>query len=375
MKIAILGIRGIPACYSGFETFAEELSTRLVQRGHEVWVYCRTQYVTMNERNYKGVRIVVLPTIRHKYLDTVVHTFLSTIHALFNSTEIIYYCNPINSIFTIIPRIFGKKTIINVDGLEWKRSKWNWFGKTMHKISEYLAVVFPNAIVTDSKAIQEYYHDKYHVQTEYISYGANIRDRIVAGPYMQIIGLKERRYVLYVSRLEPENNAHIVIAAYEKVKTDFPLVIVGDAPYNQGYVASLKKTSDQRIKFVGSIFGEGYYELLSQAYIYIHGNEVGGTNPALLQAMASGNCVLANGVVFNQEVIDKAGLIFEPGNVEDLRNKIEYLLKHPLEVEKYRGLAVERVKKYYNWDLVSEGTEKLIHRLLKKTENFRSEKE
>jgi glycosyltransferase involved in cell wall biosynthesis len=364
MKIAILGIRGIPSCYSGFETFAEELSIRLVHKGHNVSVYCRPQYVNRGERVYRGVNLIVLPTIRHKYLDTVVHTFLSTIHLLFTRVEVIYYCNPINSLFTIIPRLFGKKTIINVDGLEWKRSKWNWLGKTMHKLSEYLVIYFPNAIVTDSKAIQNYYQGKYRANTEYISYGANIKDKIPLSPAMQKLGLKERGYLLYVSRLEPENNAHILINAYEKVKSDLPLIIVGDAVYNQKYISKLKATKDKRIRFLGSIFGEAYYELLSNAYIYVHCNEVGGTNPALLQAMASANCIIANGVVFNREVVDEAGVFYEPGNADDLKRKIEYLLLHSEEVERYRLLAKERVKKYYNWELVAEETEKLMQKLL-----------
>jgi glycosyltransferase involved in cell wall biosynthesis len=366
MKIAILGIRGIPSCYSGFETFAEELSIRLVEKGHSVSVYCRPQYVQLNKRAYKGANLIVLPTIQHKYFDTIVHTFLSTVHLLFTPIEVAYYCNPINSIFTIIPRLFGKKTIINVDGLEWRRSKWNSLGKLMHKLSEYLASIFPNAIVTDSKAIRNYYKEKFKVNTEYISYGANIQGVIPSGSTMQKYGLRKREYILYVSRLEPENNAHILIKAYEKVKTAVPLVIVGDAPYNQKYISMLKSTHDKRIIFTGKIFGHGYYELLGNALIYVHCNEVGGTNPALLQAMASGNCIIVNGVEFNKEVINSCGLFYQPGDVNDLKDKIEYLLGYPEEVGRYRMLAVDRIRKYYNWELVTDQTERLIQRLLLK---------
>jgi glycosyltransferase involved in cell wall biosynthesis len=364
MKIAILGIRGIPSCYSGFETFAEELATKLVQKGHIVTVYCRPQYVQLKEKIYRGVNLIVLPTIQHKYFDTIVHTFLSTMHLLFTPVQVVYYCNPINSIFTIIPRLCGKKTIINVDGLEWRRSKWNYLGKLMHKLSEYLASVLPNAIVTDSRAIQNYYKNKFKVNTEYISYGANIQGSIFPGCTMQKYGLRRRGYILYVSRLEPENNAHTLIKAYEKIKTNVPLVIVGDAPYNQKYISMLKSTQDRRIMFTGKIFGEGYYELLGNALIYVHCNEVGGTNPALLQAMASGNCVIANGVEFNREVIGSSGLSYLPGDVDDLKNKIEYLLSHPEEIERYRALAVDRISKYYNWGLVVEQTEALMLNLL-----------
>ena len=292
------------------------------------------------------------------------HTFFSVFHVLFTRVQIVYFCNPINSIFTFIPRLFGKKTIINVDGLEWKRKKWNKIGRAAHKISEYLATVLPNKVVTDSKAIRDYYRLKFDKDTEYISYGADINKTRPAGPTLKRLLLKERAYILYVSRLEPENNAHVLIEAYEKIKSDMPLIIVGDAPYGKDYINTIKSTKDPRIKFVGSIYGEGYFELLSNAFAYIHGNEVGGTNPALLEAMAFGNCIIVNGVEFNKEVVGDCGLSYEPGEPNDLKDKIEYLIKHPEYTERYRTLARERIKKYYNWDDVIGKTEELMKKLL-----------
>ncbi|MFA6142159.1 MAG: DUF1972 domain-containing protein [Candidatus Omnitrophota bacterium] len=365
MKIAIIGTRGIPSNYGGFETFAEELGVRLAHRGNKVTVYCRSHYMTIKDRVYKGVNLTVLPTIRHKYFDTIFHTLLSTLHVIFTDTEVVYFCNPINSVFTIIPRIFGKRTLINVDGLEWKRRKWNRPARAAYKLSERIAAIFPNAVVTDSKAIQFYYKKTYGKDTEYISYGADMRARVPAGPVMKKYELQERNFILYISRLEPENNAHILVKAYEKTKGQMPLIIVGDAPYNKKYISELRATKDSRIKFVGSIYGDGYFELLSNAFIYIHGNEVGGTNPALLQAMASGNCVVVNGIDFNKEVIGDSGIWTRPNDTDDLKNKIEYLLGHPEEAEKYRRLAVERIEKYYRWDEVVDKTEKLMKALLR----------
>lgn len=364
LKIAILGTRGIPANYGGFETFAEELSVRLAKKGHEVTVYCRANNIRTKERFYKGVRLTVLPAISHKYFDTVVHTFLATLHSLFTGNQILYYCNSVNAVFLALPRIFGKKVIINVDGLEWQRKKWNRLAKYIYRISEYLAVLFSNKVVTDSVIIRDYYKSKFGKITEYISYGADTTRYVPAGHVLEKLGIRQGKYMLYVSRLEPENNAHILIKAYEQVKTDMPLVIVGSAPYNTAYISELKSTKDKRIKFAGSIYGEGYFELLSNAFAYVHGNEVGGTNPALLQAMASGNCVIANGVNFNREVVKDCGLCYEPGNSQDLQNKIEYLLSHPLEAQNYREMAAERIKKYYNWDDVVNKTEKLMETLL-----------
>ena len=366
MKIAIVGTRGIPASYGGFETFAEELSTRLVARGHEVFVYCRKGKIDWSQPYYKGVRLVLLPTLKHKYLDTVAHTLLSVFHVIFTKVDIVYFCNAINSIFIILPRVFGKKTAINVDGLEWKREKWSRIGKFAYRISEKIATLFANEIVTDSRGIQRYYKEKFSKDTIFIPYGADIGKYTGPVEIMGKYGLEKRGYVLYVSRLEPDNNAHIVIKAYEKVKGDMPLVIVGDAPYGEPYIEKLRSTKDKRIKFLGSIYGKGYHELQSNAFIYIHGNEVGGTNPALLEAMAHGNCVIANGVSFNKEVVGDAGLWFRHNDIEDLKNKIQYFIDNPKETDKYRTMAVERIREYYNWDDVVSEYEDLFANMLKK---------
>ncbi len=366
MKIAILGTRGIPASYGGFETFAEELSTRLAAKGHQVTVYSRKGSVKWSEPYYKGVRIVQLPTIRHKYLDTVVHTFLSTLHVMFSDNQVVYYCNAINSVFLFLPRLAGKKSIINVDGLEWKRKKWNRIGKLAYQISEWLATCFANEIITDSKRMQLYYEKKFNKKSTYISYGASPDAPDGREDILKILGLNRRQYLLYVSRFEPENNAHIMVEAFERVKTEMPLVMVGDAPYGKPYINQLRATKDPRIKFVGSIYGAGYVTLQKNAFLYLHGNEVGGTNPALLEAMAFGNCVLANGVGFNREVIGNAGFWFRPGNVDDLKGKIEYLLSHPDHADECRKLAVERIRAHYSWDDVASQYEAFFVKLMER---------
>ena len=354
MKVAILGTRGIPANYGGFETFAEELGTRLVKKGFDVSIYCRRDTGKSHDEFYKGVRLVVLPTIKHKYFDTIAHTFVSALHVSFTGTDIVYFCNAINSIFMIFPRLFGKKVVMNVDGLEWKRAKWNRLGKWAYRVSERIATIFAHEIVSDSRGIQAYYKEKFNAETNFITYGARRVAVSRSGSFLKKFGLKKRKYILYVSRLEPENNAHVVINAYERVKTDMPLVIVGDAPYGKPYIKQLRSTKDARIKFLGSIYGEGYRALQSNAFCYIHGNEVGGTNPALLEAMAYGNCVIVNGVPFNREVVGDCGLWFKPGDPSDLKIKIERLFKKPLEVGRFRKMAPERIKKHYNWDDIVE---------------------
>lgn len=364
-KIAILGTRGIPASYGGFETFAEELGQRLAAKGYDVTVYCRTGNASFEEPFYKGVRLVYLPTLRHKYFETLVHTFLSSVHVLFTSNRIVYYCNSINSIFMILPRLFGKKVIMNVDGLEWKRAKWSGAGKKAYLLSEWLATFLATRLVTDCRRMQSYYRIKFGKDSECIAYGARGQLAGVSDAMVRR-GLEPRKYCLYVSRLEPENNAHLFVEAYEKVKTDMPLVIVGHAPYAQPYIQKIRSTRDPRILFIGSVYGDEYRALLSHAFLYFHGNEVGGTNPALLEAMATGNCVVANGVGFNREVVGDAGVWFKRGNVADLVKKIEHLMAFPEEAEKFRSLAAARMKQFYDWDGITDQYDRFFGRLTRK---------
>ena len=365
MKIAIMGTRGIPANYGGFETFAEELSTRLVQKGHEVTVYCRSANYDYKSfpQYYKGVRLIVLPTIRHKYLDTVFHTFLSVLREIFEKHNVILICNSANSIFSIIPRAMGKKIVINVDGLEWKRQKWNVLGKWYYRISEYLATLFAHRIVSDAQEIKKYYQKRFKKETFFIPYGAP-EGPVSGKTILENFGLTPRKYVLYVSRLEPENNAHLVVRAFEKVKTDMKLVVVGDAPYNTKYIQNLKKTSDNRIIFTGYVFGEGYQQLQSNAYFYVQATEVGGTHPALVEGMGFGNCVLANDVPEHREVLGDAGIFFMTQKRNDLASKMQFLLDHPEIVKMYQQKAHQRVREKYSWARVADAYEELFRSII-----------
>ena len=360
MKIAILGTRGIPANYGGFETFAEQLGTRLVERGHQVTVYGRKHYSTTDRRFYRGVELVTLPTIRHKYFDTIIHTFLSVLHASPRKYDIILICNAANSIFSFIPRLFGTPTLVNVDGLERKRKKWNWVGQTYYLLSEWLSTFLPTAIVTDAKVIQDYYATRYNKESAMIAYGAEVARR--AEPEkLSRFGLNPNDYVLYVSRLEPENNAHLVIEAYEKVKTDKPLVIVGGAPYAEEYIAQLKSTRDPRVKFLGFVFGEDYRALQQNAYCYVHATEVGGTHPALIEAMGAGNCALTLNTPENREVINGAGIVYD--SVSDLTAKLQHVIDHSEMIGEYRRRSMDRVLELYDWEQITGQYAELLSNL------------
>lgn len=363
MNIAIMGIRGIPANYGGFETFAEELAPRLVHRGHKVTVYGRSNIINYKDKFYKGVEIKILPTIRHKYLDTVFHTFLCILHSLFMKFDVILICNASNSIFAFIPRLTGKKVVVNVDGIERKRKKWSWVGKLWYLFGEMFSVILPNKIVTDAKVIHDYYEQKYKKKSVFIPYGANLEKADTIN-ILNKFGLRPNEYFLYVSRLEPENNAHIVMKAFEKVETTKKLVIVGDAVYADRYIQSLKKTRDSRVIFTGFVFGDGYREFQSHAYCYIHATEVGGTHPALIEAMAVGNCVIANGTPENTEVLGNTGLLYSINNIDDLRKKLKQVLDDSKIIIQLGQKAADRVRTYYTWDIVTDEYEKLFHELV-----------
>jgi glycosyltransferase involved in cell wall biosynthesis len=360
MKLAILGTRGIPANYGGFETFAEELATRLAARGHDVTVYGRSNNIRYEQRTYKGVKLTILPTVSTKYLDTVAHTFLSVFHAFPRWFDCILMCNAANAIFALVPRLSATPVALNADGIERLRKKWGPAGRAYYRISEYLATKIPNVLVTDANVIREYYLKEYGKSSTMIAYGANC-ERTETTTVLDQLGVRPRDYFLYVSRLEPENNAHIVIQAYERVRTEKSLLIVGDAPYAQTYIEQLKSTRDSRIRFTGAIYGLGYRELQSHAHVYIQATEVGGTHPALIEAMGAGNCVLAKDTPENREVLGDCGSFFE--DAEGLSHQIEATLTDAILVERLRAKALARAKAHYSWDAVTDAYEKLFRDL------------
>lgn len=355
MRIAILGTRGIPANYGGFETFAEELSTRLAARGHQVVVYCRQRH---SSREYRGVRLVWAPTIRHKYLDTLAHTFFSTLHLLFHRPDVALYCNAANAIFTILPRMTGVPVLLNVDGIERKRKKWNRLAKTWYHVSEYLSTILPTAFVTDAEAIRVYYQEEYGKESRFIPYGADA-NRVATRGILGELGLQAHRYFLYVSRLEPENRALEVRLAFEQVKTDMKLALVGDAPYAHEYIQRVRDTEDPRVLLPGAIYGLGYRELGSWCFAYIHATEVGGTHPALIEAMGRGCLVLYLDNAENREVCGDAGLAYT--DQAGLTARIREVLAMPegLRAE-LRARAVQRVRERYDWEVVTTQYEQLL---------------
>ena len=360
----MLGTRGVPARYSGFETCAAELGARLAARGHDVTVYCRVPHIAYPGSAYRGMRLVKLPTIRSKHFDTIVHTLLSSIHALASRYDVALYFNVGNSPVTWIPRLAGQRVVLNVDGLDWKRKKWGRAARAYIRACERWAARFPDRVVTDSRRVQQYYRDRRGTASTYIAYGAE-PVAVPPGPFLARFGLAPRRYVLFVGRLVPENCAHHLVEAFEGLSTDFRCVIVGDAPYSADYIRGLRATADPRVVFTGYCFDEGYRELLSNAYCFVETSEVGGTHPALLEAMAAECCVVVNDTPENLEAIADAGLSYHGAvGAASLRATLERLLKDPALVSAQARRGLDRVRRHYSWDGVTDAYERLFRELL-----------
>jgi len=361
MRIAIIGIRGVPANYGGFETFAEQLGRRLVEHGHSVTVYGRSRSIPRGLRQYLGMRIVRLPAPRSKYLETVVHSLFAAFHALTSRYDLIYVCNSANVPAVILLRLAGRRVVLNVDGLEWQRAKWNAIGKAYYRGCAWLAAHLPVEIVTDALVIQRFYRDAYGCETTYFPYGTELEPTDDDGTLARL-GLEPGRYVLYVSRLEPENNAHVVVDAYARVRTSLPLAIVGDAPYASDYIASLRSTTDPRVKFLGAIYGQGYRILRSHATAYVQATEVGGTHPALVEAMGHGNAILANDVPEHRETLGDAGEYYK--GATELAVALQLILDDSELRARLQQRAHGRAMAEYSWDAIVEQYETWFKELL-----------
>lgn len=358
MRLAILGTRGIPANYGGFETFAEELSQRLVRRGHHVTVYCRARW---SAPEYLGVRLQYLPTIRHKYFDTIAHTCFSTFHLLFHRPDAALYCNAANAVFTWMPRLVGVPVALNVDGLERKRKKWNRAAQLWYLLSERLSTLFPNRAVSDAEKIAEYYKERYGAETTFIPYGAPL-GKVPGTGEVARLGLQPGAYFLYVTRFEPENNPLLVREAFEKLSTDAKLALIGDAPYADEYIRRVRATNDPRVVLPGAIYGEGYHQLQSHCLAYVHATEVGGTHPALIEAMGRGCVVLYLDTPENAEVAGGVGIAFEPATLTAKMQSV--LAMNPEERARLGQAAMNRVAERYSWDAVTAAYERLFRELI-----------
>lgn len=362
MKVAILGTRGVPANYGGFETFAEELGARLAERGHDVTVYGRRGFIDPTLGAHRGMRLVVLPSIPTKHLETVSNTLLASLHAMFARYDAVLLCNAANSPFIPILRWTGIPVAINVDGLERKRRKWGAAGRTYYRLGEQLSAWLPNTLVTDARVIQRYYRRFYSRPSVMIPYGGDLQAPDGTGT-LERMGLSPGEYVLYVSRFEPENNPDRVLEAWSRVDTTRRLVMVGGAPYAPELVRRIHELADDRVLLPGPVYGEGYRELLFHSRIYVHATEVGGTHPALVEAMGAGRPVLYYDTPENREVAAGAGVGFRFSGRNALETRLEELLEDQSELAGLSEASQRRVAERFRWSQVADAYEEVLRSL------------
>lgn len=363
LRIAMIGTRGVPAAYGGFETAVEEIGGRLVDRGHAVTVYCRRTAAPI-PKEHLGMKLVVLPALRHKVLETLSHTGASVAHAITHrAPHVAFVFNAANAPFVPLLRLRGIPSVVHVDGLEWKRDKWGGAGRRYYRWAEEVSVKQADALIADAQGIVDYYREEFSISTERIAYGTRILTNTPTDRLSEL-GLRAGAYHLVVARFEPENHVDIIVDGYRKSGALLPLVVVGSAPYAAEYTNRISElgASDPRVRMLGSVWDQAQLDqLYAHAATYVHGHSVGGTNPSLLRAMGAGTKVIAWDVVFNREVLGTVGEYFlEPAGLSRLIDEAE---ANPDGVaESARALQL-RAERLYNWDSVAASYELLASRV------------
>jgi glycosyltransferase involved in cell wall biosynthesis len=352
MRVAFIGGRGVVSKYSGIETYYEEVGKQLVEMGYDVIVYCRS-YFTPSLATYKGMQLVRLPTIRSKHLETLVHTLLSSIHAALSDCDIVHYHAQGPALFSFLPQLFGKKTAVTVQGLDWRRKKWGRFASRVLRLGELASVRVPDITMVVSRTLQEYYRFNYEIEATYVPNGAALRDRNESS-FLKHWNLEPDNYILFTGRLSPEKNCHLLIDAYERLETSMKLVFAGGSSHSDAYVESLRRRASARVIFTDWVAGDALSELLTNAALFVLPSDLEGLSLALLDAMGAGTCVLTSDIPENREVVDGVGFTFRAGDVADLTSMLDLLLSH----EKIRSaaarLARDRVRDQYQWPRIAK---------------------
>lgn len=362
LGIAFIGGRGVLGKYSGIESFYEEAGRRLVADGLRITAYCRNYFTPAGKAEHDGIQIVRLPTIRSKHLDTFIHTLISTLHACFSGVDIVHFHTLGPSLFSWLPRLFGKMTVVSVQGLDWQRRKWSWFARNVLKIGEWASARLPNRTVVVSCALREYYRAKYSKEVTYIPNGTDLRKKRSGGALKQF-GLRSDHYVLFLGRFSPEKNCGMLIDAFEQTDTSMKLVLAGGSSHTDAYVADLRRHASQRVLFLDWLSGDALEEVLTNAALFVLPSDMEGLSLALLDAMGAGVCVLASDVPENCEALADAGFTFRRGDRQHLTAMLSTLLRNgDLRAEAGRK-ARERIRHVYLWDDVVQRLEELYFEL------------
>lgn len=364
LKVAIMGAKGYPYVYGGYDTFIKELGERLVIRGVHVRVYNHRALFEEKPRFVNGIECIYTPAIESKSFTQLTHTFISMMHACFSNVDVILVVNSGNGPFGIIPKVFGKPTAINVDGLEWLRPKWKGLGSKYFFFASKLATKFYDQVINDSEEMRRVYLELFNADSKVIAYGANPRESVESKP-IEKWNLEPHSYFLIVGRLVPDNNADLLIEGFLKSDSKRKLVIVGDVPFQDEWADPLKQIKDDRLIFTGYVKNANTLAALYfHCFAYFHGHEYGGTNPAMLKAMGYGCAILALNTPFNQEMLQngKHGWYFEK-SFQSFKSIIEDAEAAPEEMAKLRLTAREGLTQKYNWEYVTDQYLEIFHSL------------
>jgi glycosyltransferase involved in cell wall biosynthesis len=352
MKIAIGGVRGIPARYGGFETSADETARRLLQLGHEVTVYCRGEQTEHGLPEYHGIKLVYLRSVPVSSLQTIAHSVAIGLHVAFfeRDVDVVHMYNAASALGGLIVRMAGKPLIMTLDGVEWEREKWGMVARLIWRMSTWLAVRVANIAVCDSRTVKLLFERKYGTTLAYIPYGAK-RIESTSRDY-ELLGLKQFQYFIFVGRLVPEKEVTLLLDAYAMLATDMPLVIVGDNENDPEYVAMLRRMAGANVRFLGYRYGKEYESLLSNALAYVTASKLEGTSPSLLAAMGAQVCCLVRSIPENQET-GGDGILYFDGTIDDLVEKWRTISEDKEVTNEYALKGYERVTSHYDWDVVT----------------------
>ena len=356
IRIAAFGCRYLPPKdgSAGEDKFASELYPRIVKLGHSVVVYTRVYTKQKNKKqNYRGVTTIALKTVRRSGFDTFIHSLKATFHILVHNTgNIIHIHNGGNSIWAFILRLFGKNIFISQDGIDWKRDKWKWYGKQYLFISTFITAYIPNRVIFDNIFSKQYFEKRFKKRFDFIPYGSEVSLQSNDLSVLDDIGIKSCGYFLFVGRFIPDKGLHYLIKAFEQVKTDKKLVLIGGSPNESEYEKKIRGTNDSRIIFPGFIYGDNVNILIKNAYAYIQPSDVEGLSPVILQVMGLGTPLLCSDIPENKYIVKDDAIIFKKGNVQSLKDNIEYLLKNVEKIYFVASLGKERIMREYNWDTI-----------------------
>ena len=357
LRIAFIGGRGVVSKYSGIEAYYEEAGKQLVAMGHDVTVYCRS-YFTPAMDEYQGLRLVILPTLRSKHFETVIHTALSTIHALFSKCDIVHYHALGPALFSFIPRWFGKKTVVTVQGLDWQRRKWGRIAATVLRLGEKAAARLPDRTMVVSRTLERHYLATHGSSAIYVPNGTTIREKHLPAKLSRW-GLQPDKYILFLGRFSPEKNCHLLIQAYEKIDTPVKLVLAGGSSYSTEYEKKLRSHAGERVVLLNYVAGDELDELLTNAMLFVLPSDLEGLSLALLDAMGAGVCVLTSNIPENRELVENAGFTFEHGDVNDLERMLRLLMAEERVRQDAAQRGQEHVRQHYLWPGIAEEIEKV----------------